>query len=226
MATLDGVTVSAHGVTWGQFSGQHLWAAAHFAREANRHEEAAMMLPRPEDNHDLVRWHVVTAIMTSAAAVEAYAGEIGAEPEKLFPNRPPSEARFEIEKMLKGSSILPKYRKLAELADGSTSLDWMKGEERALNDLILLRNKLIHFSGEPPWARKVHDEVEQRLAQHFAGTPLLPGARFFPEGFNSYACAKWCVETARAFVVAFAARYSWPVDFSTKPVHAAKLALP
>src|SRR5688572_2569181 len=115
-----------------------------------------MTLQRPEDNHDVVRWHVIGAILTSVAAVEAYAGEIAVEPEKRFPHLAPALARSEVGKMLKGSSVIPKYRKLAELADGSVSLAWMTAEEEALDDLVQLRNKVVHFAAEPPWARNIH----------------------------------------------------------------------
>lgn len=226
MTKLDAATLQATAVSWGQFSGPHLWAAAHFAREAHRLEEEGLQLPRPEDNHNIVRWNVIGAVLTSVAAVEAYAGEVAVKPEERFPNQPAATARAEVEKMLKGSSVIPKFRKLAELADGSTSLAWMPTEEQALDDLIQLRNKLVHFTAEPPWARNAHDMIEQRLSGRFSGSRLLPGARFFPDGFDSYACAKWCVETARAFVEAFASRYGWPVAFITKASHAPKLALP
>jgi hypothetical protein len=226
MATLGNVTLQATAVTWGQFAGRHLWAAAHFAREAHRLEEEALKTPRPEDYEVTVSHYVVASVFASVASAEAYAGEVAVEPGKRFPHLPVPLALSEVAAMLGWSSVLKKYRKLADLADGSTTLSWMPAEEAALDDLILLRNKLVHFQAEPPWARSAHNDVKQRLSPRFAGSRIHVNADFFPNGFESYECAKWCVETARAFIVAFATHYGWPIAFLTKPVHAKRLTLP
>jgi hypothetical protein len=224
-ATLDPVTLVATAVTWGQFAGIHLWAAANFAREAHRIETEALTLPRPEDRWLMVRYNVVAAIFTAVASVEAYASEVVVEPEKRFPAADMVTLKPKLAKMLKDPSVTRKYEALATLAGGTTP-DFTKDPDLAFGDLTLLRNKLVHFKAEPPWARDAHVEVEKRLRPRFTRSRILPGADFFPNGFDSYACAKWSVETAKDFVVRFATRFGWECAFITKESHESKLALP
>jgi len=171
-------------------------------------------------------WDLTTGLLDAAEHPRHRGLRAVVEPDKLFPHLAPAAAGFLVEEMLRDSNVIKKYQKLAVLADGSTTLSWMAAEKAALDDLILLRNKLVHFKAEPPWGRSTHNNVKQRLALRFAGSRVHANVDFFPNGFESYECAKWCVETARAFIVAFAARYGWPVAFVTKPVHAERLKLP
>lgn len=157
--------------------------------------------------------------MLSVASAEAWAGEIAADPDIYFPGNAAAPAAMA--KLVKSSSVSGKYKELARVA-GHAAFE----VDKPMEDLILLRNKLVHFHAEYPDARTVHQNVEDRIKVRFTRSPLLDeSAPLFPDAFASYACARWCVETARSFMEAFARARGWTHPWS-KPIHAAKLELP
>lgn len=219
------VNVQATGMVRINFCGPHLWAAARFAGEAHVIEAQGKTAERPPSFYDETRDLVVATIFLSVASVEAWAGEIAADPGKHFPGKELPAVVAGLAEMVKWSSVEKKYERLAELAGGDGP-DFGTDPDSEMRDLIFLRNKLVHFHAEWPDSRKVHDEVVQRLEPRFTRSPLLhESGPFFPDAFGSYDCARWSVETARKFVERFAAQQGWTHPW-TKPVHAEKLVLP
>jgi hypothetical protein len=224
MAQLDDVTIVSSGTVMDQFGGRHLWAAAHFARQAHTLEEAAQQTETPESAYDVVSYNVIAAILLAVAAVESWIGDITAVPSRAqyFPGVPDDF----IDKVRGLSNAQTKVSQLREKL-GRPALDKTIDPDRELADLISLRNKIVHFGAEPLNQRPEHDEVERRVAGRFGRSPLLGSdAPLFPTAFASYASAKWAVMTARLFIEWMGSDLGWPIAFITKSVHSAKLDLP
>jgi len=216
---LGPVTLVATGMVRTNFAGPHLWSAARFARQAHGLEQQGLAVDNPPSFYDEAKAYVVACVMLSVASAEAWAGEIAADPAQYFPGNAAAPAAMT--ELVKWSSVSRKYKELARLA-GDSAFD----VDEPMRDLILLRNKLVHFHAEYPDARDVHQDVEDRIKVRFTRSPLLHGsAPLFPDAVASYACARWCVETARGFIEAFARARGWTHPW-TKPVHVANLELP
>ena len=223
--SLEPATLVAVGTAWSAFTGMHLWGAARFAREAHRIEQEGLRLPHPPDNHSLVQHYVVATVLLSASAIEAFPSELGA-PADGVGRDVNGEMSDALVRALRSSNIAAKYDALASAEGLGQPRTFMSEAMAELDALVRLRNKLVHFVPELPGSRNEHDKVEAALQTRIAPSPLLPGARLFPDGFGSYSCAKWSVTTARRVIEGFAAQVGVTPAFLEKPVHAEKMCLP
>ncbi len=219
------LVVNAVAEVTANFAGPHLWAAAQFARQAHAIEQAGVASPEPPRFHDELQANVVASVLLAACAFEAWAGEIAKRPAEHFPSpfRPALEKG--LGELLTWSSARRKYQRLAELS-GAPPLDFSAEPDNAIEDLSLLRNKLVHFHPEAPSELVTHAAVSAMLARRCNRSLLLdPRAPHFPMAFASYDCARWAVVTVREFIERFAALRYWHHPWE-KPGHAAKLDLP
>jgi hypothetical protein len=217
--------VAAVGEVTANFAGPHLYAASRYARLAYDVEQQGVQAPNPPQFHDELQAHVVAAVLLAACAAEAWAGEVAMRPQEHFahPFRPGLEK--ELADLITWSSIPRKYKALARLA-AQPEPDFTIDPDKALDDLRVLRNALVHFHPESLAQLKKHTDVSDMLATRCRRSVLLhPSAPHFPVAFVSYDCARWAVVTARQFIEQFAAKCGWGHPWA-KPVHAAKLALP
>jgi hypothetical protein len=115
-------------------------------------------------------------------------------------------------KKIERTGPLTKHAKVLELAgaapfqkDASPWLD--------MENLIALRNSLVHFN--PEWVSDMPRSLslEERLRGLFSLSPYVPGdLPTVPYRCLSATAAVWAVRTARGFVEAFAAKLMMPLE--------------
>lgn len=215
----------AIGEVTANFAGPHLWAAARFARVAYDVEQQGVQSAEPPTFHDELQAHVVAAVLLATCAAEAWAGEVAMRPAEHFAQPFTPGLEQDLANLITWSSIPRKYGTLATLA-AQPAPDFKIDPDKALDDLRVLRNALVHFHPESLAQLKTHADVSAMLATRCRRSPLLdPSAPHFPMAFASYDCARWAVQTAQDFIERFAAKCGWGHPW-TKPIHAAKLVLP
>jgi len=94
---------------------------------------------------------------------------------------------------------------IALTATGNERFDKGKAPYQDADNLFFLRNSLVHFV--PEWLRRQdrHKKVEERLRGYgFRPNPFAAKkSPFFPEQCLGSDCARWAVQTAHSFVLAF-----------------------
>lgn len=168
---------------------------------------------------------MVAAVLLATCAAEAWAGEVAMRAADHYPSPFRPSLEKELAELITWSSIPRKYKALAKLA-AQPAPDFAIDPGKALDDLRVLRNALVHFHPESLSQLKTHADVSAMLSTRCKRSPLLhASAPHFPMAFASYDCARWAVQVAREFIERFAAKCGWRHPW-TKPIHAAKLALP
>lgn len=190
---------------------QHLYAAAHFAREAGRIE-----LLRPAVQEADVRvylYSTLTAIMCAEAFVETSINDFYQaaveQNRQVFVRTDPGVLRAlaaawpEIERM-------SSYRKheIALALMGKEPLPTGGGSAAEnVQFLAQLRNALVHYKAEHRDRPGEHRKLEARLRNRFAPSPFMQESMpFIPSHCLSYGAAVWAVRSARTFTEEFAAR--------------------
>jgi hypothetical protein len=197
------------------FASQHLIAAALFARQAWQVEDAG-----PASAADTVAYqsYSIGAILSSVAFVECSINELfseakDADPE-IFASTPPDLAsRMVAEwKKIDRAGPLAKHAKVLELA-GAEPFQKDANPWLGMDNLMALRNSLVHFS--PEWVSDMPRlaSLEQRLSGLFSLSPYVPEyVPTVPYKCLSAGAAVWAVRTAREFVEAFAGKLTMPLE--------------
>ena len=213
-----GVSVTASVKT--NFSSHHMLSAAHFARqsaiiEKNYKDEITDEL-RAEH-----RAYVTGAIIVSVASLEATINEVfisAIDNDNLFkdfdPSIPKVLSEFWTWDVVERSSILEKYRCVLAVAN-KEAFDHGNPPYQEVNDLIKLRNALVHYKPEWDTDLKNHKGIENRLKSRFNINPFShDNDAFFPKKCLGHGCAEWSVQSVIKFIEDFYNRIGFPPKWS------------
>jgi hypothetical protein len=185
------------------FSKQHLQTAEFFADEAQAMEAAH---PQVDETQRLKhRAYVTGAVLFFVAYLEASTNELYLSAiDQSVTTLPGFDARlFQLLARFwtadEKSSILDKYQDMLRLSDKNL---FSKGESPCQpgNDVIKLREALLHYKSEWDDETGQHQKLENRLSKKFALNRYAPtGSLWFPHQCLGTGCAKWAVAKMRAF---------------------------
>ncbi|MEW5881397.1 MAG: hypothetical protein AB1761_13250 [Pseudomonadota bacterium] len=195
------------------FSVPYLCGAARYAREAAELESN----PTPNDETALVhRAYVISAITSSAAALEAMINEVfsdAAEPEGSCIASLSSEVRAKLATLwsvprTSSYAILDKFD-VAHLLVTGQGLDRSNHRWEHASWVVRLRNDFVHY--QPSWqehgvsVQESASKAERALAKLFQSNRLAGTANpFYPDRLLGHGCAAWSVASALEF-----ADYFW-----------------
>ena len=173
-------------------------AAAQFARQAGEIEQ--QHTGDVGDPLDEITLHVISAIVMAASSLEAFINEVFLNANIYLP---------QYDKVLKArwpkyeqKKVLDKFQ-LAMRLRTKKRMDSGVSIYQNADTLILMRNAVVHFKPEWSHEKRIQKRIEQCIQKKFALSPFAHGDSVFPDQCMSYGCARWCVETALAFVDAF-----------------------
>lgn len=155
---------------------------------------------------DQMMMHVPVTVVMSGAALEANCNEIVQDVLDGSASIHLAEGHKALLKDLKrdhSGNALDRYRKLALLLDKAPSPGGQAWRDAL--DLVRFRNAFMHF--KPTWDSETDVHNGGWLGDLKKRVPISPGYQssfMFPYGFMTYGCAKWAVESARAFSAEFA----------------------
>jgi hypothetical protein len=214
LAEITGSLDSATRITH-SFRREHLFAACHFV-ETGRQLEARGRTAVGPDGVAQHRACVIGAIFLSVAFLESAINELYLEVQDARRNGSstlPKRARALLAKLWPraGSSpLLLRYRVALQAADAER-FDEGGPPYRDVENLLRLRDALVHHQPEGHDERWRHYNLQRRLRGQFAPNTLLPArALWFPDVCLGSGCAEWAIRTAEAFSEAFCARMSIP----------------
>ena len=212
--------VSATASVKTNFSGHHMLSAAHFARqsaiiEKNYKDEITDEL-RAEH-----RAYVTGAIIVSVASLEATITEVFISARdkdnifKDFDHTIPNVLEELLDFVEWSSKILQKYQFVLTAAN-KKAFDRGKSPYQEVDDLIQLRNALVHYKPEWDTDLENHKKIEDRLEKRWLKTRinLNPFAHendaFFPKKCLGHGCAEWAVKSSIKFIEDFYNRMGFP----------------
>ena len=180
------------------FAVQHLLAAARFSRKVGQIERENMGAPLGSFFDEIISY-VSATVLSSVAALEANINEYFADPEANFPQH---NLRLfnKTWELIEQKPILDKYQ-WALVLKGVAELN--KGELvfQDADNVIRLRNLLVHFKPEWHDEQIEHKKIESRLTGKFKLSPFIgPTGVFFPQKCMSYGCASWAVTSTLGFM--------------------------
>jgi|GEM_PF-5022140 len=191
-------------------------AAKHFMQMSQHIEDGQLSDRNLED-----RMHGLGCVLASVSYVEGYINSfyIMASDASGIPNVAAAvcsklanawnhairDRRFSGPKIL--SETLRKYHKAIVHVTGKDP-DWPDGLLEAAEDLIMLRNQLVHYGAY--WPSERPEDLQgfiARMRTRFLPNPFYPEPEneFWPKGILGAGCARWSVETAEALVAWFKA---------------------
>jgi hypothetical protein len=136
----------------------------------------------------------------AASSLEAFINEAFLNAKTYFPNHEKALKakwpKYEQKKVLDKFQLAMRLRTKKRIDSGDTIY-------KNAETLILMRNAVVHFKPEWSHEKKIQKKIEQRIPKKLPLSPFAHGDSVFPDQCMSYGCARWCVETALAFVDAF-----------------------
>jgi hypothetical protein len=196
------------------FSGQHLWAAQHFAKRATDLEaDLTTLLERRHEHRSLV----IASIVSATAFLEASINELfqdAADGNKFNVTALPEATRNHLTSVWAGFeqenverwSILAKHQ-MALLVCDRTSFDPGAEPYQSAKLLITLRNALVHSkpeTNEPNGEHRFQKSLRGRFP--LSAIPTDAHRPFFPDQCLSAGCANWAVDSAGQFSSQFHSR--------------------
>ncbi|SRR6266581_2088980 len=190
------------------FSVLHLFSAASFSRAtaAIEGENSGQSFGQFWEH---ILAYATAAVLTSVAALEAYANELFVDPPKIFP-----DLRVEVMACLwelyEQKRPLEKFE-LALLLKQADPFDRGAAPYQDVAALIKLRNALTHF--KPEWENEQveHAKVSAVLAGRFDPSPFLgPTEPLFPKRWATHGCTVWAVRSVVKFINEFDQRAGLP----------------
>lgn len=174
-------------------------AASQFARKAGEIERRHTG-DEWGSSYDEITLHVLSAFVMAASSLEAFINETFLNANTYFPKH---------EKALKAKwpkyeqkKVLDKFQLAMRLRAGQRMNSGTAVYQNA-DTLISMRNAVVHFKPEWSHEKRIQKKIEQRIHKKFPLSSFAQGDSVFPDQCMSYGCARWCVETALAFVDAF-----------------------
>lgn len=179
-------------ITRGQLVWQHLYAAALFSRAVGS-MEAEHQGESLGSFFDDIFAHASPCIIMAAAGVEAFANQIFADREKVFPNFDQHLLRPMWERWGDRLSPLEKFR-LAFQIKGVAPLKAGAAPYQDVAALFELRNALVHFKPEWSNARDTHEKLEGKLVSTLKRAPFFSQREpLFPFAWATHDSTKWAV---------------------------------
>jgi len=204
------------------FSGHHMLSAAFFARQSANIEETVKKDNLTDEVRDKHRAYVTGAIISSVASLEAAINEIflsAIDGNKIFQNFDDKFPELLTElwpTVEKTASILHKYQ-IVLVAATKEKFNPGQTPYQEVDDLIKLRNALVHYKPEWDTNLKNHKKIEQRLKTRF---PINPYSHindaFFPKKCLGHGCAEWAVKSSIKFIQDFYERMGFKPKWDEK----------
>ena len=183
------------------FAVQHLMAAARFSRHVGRIESENVGAPFGPFFDELLAYSSA-CVLSSVAALEAYANEFFADAPQNIPNvkRPVLEQLW---RLIEREPILEKFD-IALTFCGAARLDRNREPVQSVKVLIRVRNEFTHF--KPEWLDDpdIHESLSKQLQGKF--TPSVYRASnipIFPMGMATHDCTKWVIQSCLGFAREF-----------------------
>lgn len=211
-------TGSADGMT-AKLSLRSNFAVNHL-RVAIQAAQSAHVVERASDTSQHGAWfdgmmmHVPVAITMAAAALEANCNEIIQD---ILDGSTLGLAQGHMAllrdlKHDRSGNTTDHYRHIALLLDQTPDTGSLAWQDAAL--LVRFRNALMHF--KPAWDSEtdIHDGKWVRTLK--TKVPISPGYQsnfMFPYGFMTYGCARWAVQSSKAFSAQFCSLIGVPDRF-------------
>ena len=195
-------------------SGFFAASAALFARQAKAIERTHD-LTAPEDVRMHHRSYSIGAIVSAAGFLEAainelYLSAVDGNP-NVIPNKQDREVLGAVWADLDGqgrATVLTKYD-LALALTGRERFDRGANPFQDADNLVTLRNALVHY--KPEWSNALdkHQRLADRLRGKFPENVLIqqhPSIEFFPHRCLGHGCAQWAVQSALRLYEGFSER--------------------
>ncbi len=175
---------------------------------AERSEAAEQAWNKTEAATAQVRSYAIGAIFTSVAFLEAMVNEIylsavDGEPSSPFTDFVQTEAMASAWRESARWSLIQKFDRALEVSGRPAyrKTDRLRGD---VDNLIHLRNSLVHYQPEWDSNLKRHKEVERRLVGKFRESVYSQlNQTFFPHRCLGGGCARWAVDVAKDFALDF-----------------------
>jgi hypothetical protein len=188
-------------------------AATQFARKAGEIEQRHTG-DEWGPSYDEITVHVVSAIIMAASSLEAFINEVFLDANIYLPSHEKAIKarwpRYEQKGVLEKFQLATRFRVKTKMDPGSQSF-------HHVSTLVMMRNALVHF--KPEWSdeKRIQKKIEKRIHKQFPLSPFIQGDSVFPDKCMSYGCAKWCVDSALAFVHAFRAKSGIDKSYLIEP---------
>ena len=192
----------------------HLLSAALFSRTAGAIESANAGRAFG-DFWENIQANAIAAVLTSVAALEAYANELFVDHAEVFP-----QLRLDIMAKLwelyEQKPILEKYDFALLLRQGN-AFDRGASPYQDIAALIRLRNALTHYKRnalthyKPEWSNEQveHAKVSHALKNRAVASSFFPVTdSLFPRAWASHGTTRWGVRSVVSFVLDFEQRAS------------------
>jgi hypothetical protein len=196
-----------------------LLSASLFSRASKRLEQE-YTLPVSEEILSEHRAYVTGSVLSSVAAIEAAINEFFLEviDRNTDISKTLGKAVIETLEELWGVTedkpILTKYQ-LALIASKKPRFEKDRPPFQTIDNLIKLRNALVHFRPEWDVDLKDHKKLEDRVKGQFKLNPFaFPGQVFFPYKCLGHGCAQWATLMSRQFLEEFYSRVGKVSRFS------------
>jgi hypothetical protein len=184
----------------------HLLSAALFSRTAGAIESANAGRAFG-DFWENIQANAIAAVLTSVAALEAYANELFVDHAEVFP-----QLRLDIMAKLwelyEQKPILEKYDFALLLRQGN-AFDRGASPYQDIAALIRLRNALTHY--KPEWSNEQveHAKVSHALKNRAVASSFFPVTdSLFLRAWASHGTTRWAVRSVVSFVLDFEQRAS------------------
>jgi hypothetical protein len=205
------------------FNVQHMIAAAYFARSALEIESnhTDLIDGEPYFAH---RGYVTGAVLSAAASLEATINELFIDAQN--PGSPTFEGGDSRTPRLLAEGSWDEIERKPTLCKYQTALILAEKQEfnrgvppyREADDLIQLRNALVHY--KPEWDRdqKKHRKIADRLKSRFPQNPFAGSNDvFFPKKCLGHGCAEWAVKSSVTFIESLYSQLGLPSIFRNYP---------
>jgi hypothetical protein len=194
-------------------------AAQYFANRCAEIEQAEKNLEWPQPRYAEAAHCALAAVVMSVAALEAAINErYSAAADNnlnIYKSIQPDRVKLlaELWEVTEMCSILKKYE-LALVACGAKSFDRGSEPYQSADDLVRLRNALVHF--KPEWDDNLqnHAKLETRLRHKFIESELWKKSKgkrvWFPDRCLGAGCAAWSCQVVKDFNLEFSKRLDIP----------------
>lgn len=197
---MDTATVSVRT----NLSVSHLLSAALFSRTAGAIETANAARELGEF-WEQIQAFAIAAVLTSVAALEAYANELFVDHLQVFPDIRP-DVMAKLWELYEQKPILEKYDFALLLRKGSP-FDRGASPHQDVAALLKLRNALTHY--KPEWSNEQveHAKVSKVLQNRAVTSPFFPRSEsLFPRAWASHGTVCWAVHSSVSFLRDFEQR--------------------
>ena len=192
------IEISARARTRLDFSIVHMLAAARSSRHTKIAEDSG--------NIDETLQDCTTCVISTVAALEAYANELFFDLPSTFPGHK-SEFLTAIWSFFESKGVLEKFE-FALLLRNNSAIEKGQSPYQDVAALIKLRNAVVHFKSEWEDEQTTHKKVTAAIQ----GKYLLPDNAHpgFTSRWACHACTEWAVTCALDFVKEFEQRSNLP----------------